>query len=240
MFGSTRGSPITATMPGVMKATKYIELLCPYDSDAMLMGESAMPTNMLQRKYGRDVFDFCLADDLEAVAAIIGLSNITDSKAGMVEVAQAFLAADGKTLEVWDRLLYFVVNPPYFGLEDDASPEMQAIDLNQDRSFSTPEAAPVYSSDVFNEILMEGILPLLMALLNNATCRKKMFATANAEYLKLLKPQLALYAGLLPRQVKPAFDTVCRLIQEAMTPNAENGEFCTFWYLLVPHILYII
>ena len=71
-----RGSPIDSYHTPLHNAKKYLELLTPWDADAVLMGELGIWTSELSQKYSFTYADYCTADDLEAIAATRGLGNI--------------------------------------------------------------------------------------------------------------------------------------------------------------------
>ena len=85
-----RGSPIDSYHTPLHNAKKYLELLTPWDADAVLMGESGRWSVEMTRKYSFTYGDNCTADDLEAIAATRGLGNIIANKQSDT-VKQAFL-----------------------------------------------------------------------------------------------------------------------------------------------------
>ena len=192
--GTVRGSPLDSRLYSPQhNAKKYLELLCPWDKDAMLMGESGMWTSKFSQKYTYSYADNCTPDDLEAIAATCGLGFLISCDQS-VAVKQAFMeSVRTRGFNVWNQLMLFGINTPYFG-RSGANPDEPYPDwVNQmqfNRHVNRPAASGPQTNDAYFDTIKDGFVPLLHALLTDEQTRGKMYRATNRGWLSLLPGKL--------------------------------------------------
>jgi hypothetical protein len=228
-----RGSTISDAFPPSHNAAKYIELLTPWDAHAVLIGESGQWTVALSAKYGTKWASNVTADDLEAISATCGLGELVLT-GHQHDVCTAFLAANRvKGMNVWDQLLFFIINTPFFHETAYESIPTWARRMKCRRSVSTPEAAGDQTDSVFFDVVERGCIPLLGALLANPATHAKLYRAASRGWLELLPARVTALEASMRGQERTLARTkkvlsVCKELLEDRPIPEEVEPVCNY------------
>ena len=210
--GDRRGSPLDSRLYSPLhNAKKFLELLCPWDKDAVLVAETGLWTSEMTQKYTYSYGDNCTPDDLEAIAATRGLGYmIANNQSDAIKharrlgymmtsnhssaVKQAFMeSVRTRGFNVWNQLMLFGINTPYFGRSGANPDEPYPEWVNQmqfNRHVNRPAASGPQTNDAYFDTIKDGFVPLLHALLTDEQTRGKMYRATNRGWLSLLPGKL--------------------------------------------------
>jgi len=96
-------------------------------------------------------------------------------------VVNGLLRAKGKTKDAFSYLLYFIVNPPYIGVSPPAWVD------SHDPSFTSPALGPEQNEREYFYVFLQGVQPILSALLEIPKAREKLLSVPDYSPLLLLK-----------------------------------------------------
>lgn len=225
----SRGGPITGGMSILAQSRKYVELMCPYDDSAMIFGESAQWTGNISHLFSQEVLMNCTADDLEILSGCCGLAHLCCKDDG--PVLQAMLEAKNKLSQVWEQLVFFVIDPPFFG--EDEPEEFVAHTRNP----MELQCGPCQTTEsAYLHIFYTGVGPLLVSVLDNEETRKRVLYSD--EVVILLKDKLNEIASTVEQLLIPLCKEHDRKIHPS--PQLSNDEFAEEIYSFCYHCIAIL